>query len=91
MRMRIRLALNLVNQLSLGCLDLGNQILQVISLGRYHEVVGLLTGSFQIYASCALHELVLSWADANTEATFPEGQAFKALAFEILDRAELEV
>jgi hypothetical protein len=53
--------------------------------------VRLLTGSFQIYASCALHVLVLSWADANAEAAFTESQALKALAFEILDRAELEV
>ena len=91
MWMRVWLAFNLVNQLSLGGLDLGNQVLQVISLGRYHEVVGLLTGNFQIYASCTLHVLVLSWADANAEATFPESQALKALAFQILDRAELEV
>ena len=80
-----------MNQLSLGCLDLGNQVLHVIGLGRYHQVVRLLTGSFQIYASCALHVLVLSWADANAEAAFTESQALKALAFEILDRAELEV
>ena len=51
----------------------------------------LLTGSFKIYASCTLHVLVLSWADANAEATFPESQALEALAFQILDRAELEV
>jgi hypothetical protein len=80
-----------VNQLSLGCLDLENQVLQVISLGRYHEVVGLLTGRFQIYASCALHVLILNWADTNAEAAFPESQAFEALAFQILDRVELEV
>ena len=90
-RMRVWLAFNLVNQLSLGCLDLGNQVLQVVSLGRYHEVVGLLTGRFQIYASCTLHVLVLDWADKNAEAAFPESQAFEALAFQILDRVELEV
>jgi hypothetical protein len=53
--------------------------------------VGLLTGRFQIYASCTLHVLVLDWADKNAEAAFPESQAFEALAFQILDRVELEV
>ena len=91
MRMQVRLALNLVNQLSLGCLDLGNQVLQVISLGRYDEIMRLLTGRFQIYASCTLHVLVLSWPDTNAEATLPKGQALKALALQIIDRAELEV
>ena len=59
-----------MNQLSFGCLDLGNQVLQVISLGRYHQIMRLFTGRFQIYASCTLHVLILNWADTNAETAF---------------------
>ena len=70
MKMQIWFALNLVNEFSFGCLNFGNQVLQAISLGRYHEVMRLLTGPFQIDASCTLHVLVLNWADTHAEATF---------------------
>ena len=69
-----------MNQLSFGRLDLGNQVLQVISLSRYHEVMWLLTGRFQIYESCAPHVLFLNWADTNAETAFSKSQGFKTLA-----------